>query len=164
MPVRRLNHAVLYVRDADRSAKFYCQVLGMTERMRMGGGRAVFLRSAETENDHDLGLFSLGEAAADSAAGQATVGLYHLAWQVSTLADLADVRARLAELGALVGSSDHSVSKSLYGADPDGLEFEVMWAVPSDRWDEAVMAGASSIKPLHLEQEIERWGADLVSA
>ena len=47
------------------------------------------------------------------------VGLYHLAWEVGTLADLADARERLRAAGALVGQSDHRVSKSLYAKDPD---------------------------------------------
>ena len=38
---------------------------------------------------------------------------------------------RLRGLGALTGASDHGVSKSLYGRDPDGNEFEVMWEVPA---------------------------------
>ena len=44
------------------------------------------------------------------------------------------MRERLVAMGALVGESDHGVSKSLYGHDPDGIEFEVLWTVPSDAW------------------------------
>jgi catechol-2,3-dioxygenase len=164
MPVRRLNHAVLYVRDAQRSSAFYRQALGMEERMQLAGGRAVFLRSAGTDNDHDLGLFSVGDEAGPTTAGRASVGLYHLAWQVGTLAELVEVRDRLQEQGCMVGSSDHSVSKSLYATDPDGIEFEVMWAVPQQAWDEALLAAAQRILPLDLDVEIARWGADLASA
>ena len=62
------------------------------------------------------------------------VGLYHLAWQVDTITDLAEMRERLLRLGALVGESDHGVTKSLYAKDPDGNEFEVMWMVPREQW------------------------------
>lgn len=41
------------------------------------------------------------------------------------------MRERLIQMHALVGESDHGVSKSLYGKDIDGIEFEVMWAVPA---------------------------------
>ena len=160
MTVTRLNHAVLYVRDASRSAAFYTDVMGFTTVMEMGGGQAVFLRAGGSTNDHDLGLFSVGDAAAASPAGRGAVGLYHLAWEVGTLAELAMLQERLANAGALVGASDHSSTKSLYAKDPDGIEFEVCWVVPASRLDAAVEAGKSSIRPLDLAREIERYGAD----
>lgn len=160
MTVTRLNHAVLYVRDASRSAAFYTDVMGFTTVMEMGGGHAVFLRAGGSTNDHDLGLFSVGDAAAASPAGRGAVGLYHLAWEVGTLAELAALQEGLANAGALVGASDHSSTKSLYAKDPDGIEFEVCWVVPASRLDAAVEAGKSSIRPLDLAREIERYGAD----
>jgi len=129
MPIKRLNHAVLYVTDAKASAAFYTDVLGFTVAASMGD-QAFFLRADGSDNDHDLGLFTVGPRAAPTHA----VGLYHLAWQVHTLEELAAMRARLLEAGALVGESDHGVSKSLYAKDPDGIEFEVMWAVPRAEW------------------------------
>jgi len=128
--VRRLNHAVLYVRDARRAGDFYKEALGFEVAGEMGGGAAVFMRAAGTENDHDLGLFSLGPSAPLPEQGR--VGLYHLAWEVGTIEDLVVMRERLVRMGALVGESDHGVSKSLYARDVDGIEFEVMWAVPFD--------------------------------
>src|ERR1700741_1531496 len=129
MGIRRLNHAVLYVRDVGRSVAFYRDVVGFQvvhER-----ATAAFLRAAESDNDHDLGLFAVrGNAPHTNGT---TVGLYHLAWSVSTLPELATFASRLSDAGALVGSSDHAVSKSLYGKDPDGLEFEISWFVPRDR-------------------------------
>jgi hypothetical protein len=94
---------------------------------------AAFLRAPSSTNDHDLGLFEIGSAAGASAAGRSTVGLYHLAWEVETLADLAEIGARLTERGALVGATDHATTKALYAKDPDGIELEVMWLVPADR-------------------------------
>ena len=161
MAIHRLNHAVLYVRDVDRSVTFYRDVLGFTPIDGMAGLRgAAFLRAPESTNDHDLGLFEIGAAAAPSGAGRSTVGLYHLAWEVDTLADLEALATKLAEAGALVGSSDHSTTKSLYGQDPDGLEFEIAWIVPADQLDAAALAGRSSIRPLDLRREIERYGAN----
>ena len=130
MAIRRLNHAVLYVRDATRAAAFYREVLGF-EVVADLGGQAVFLRADGSDNDHDLGLFSVGER--PSAPAHAP-GLYHLAWQVPTIEDFLAMRARLLEAGALVGESDHGVSVSLYARDLDGIEFEVMWATPRDAW------------------------------
>jgi catechol-2,3-dioxygenase len=132
--ITRLNHAVLYVRDAQRAARFYRDVLGFVVAAQMGD-RAVFMRtSAATENNHDLGLFSIGEGAPGPTQGR-QVGLYHLAWEVETLPELAQVRDALLAADALVGTNDHGVSLSLYATDPDGNEFEVFWPVPREEWE-----------------------------
>jgi catechol-2,3-dioxygenase len=162
MGINRLNHAVLYVRDAERTAAFYEDVLGFS-RVTMGAQvipGAVFLQAPGSTNDHDLGVFTIGAGAGPSTAGRATVGLYHLAWEVDTLDDLDRLAEALAARGALVGASDHSTTKSLYAKDPDGLEFEVAWVVPADRLDDATLAGRSTIRPLDLEAEKARYGAD----
>ena len=161
MGITRLNHAVLYVSDLRRSVDFYSNVLGF-DRVDMTPDRfagAAFLRAAGSTNDHDLGLFAVGAGAAPSAAGRGAVGLYHLAWSVGTLPELAIFAERLAEVGALVGSSDHGVSKSLYGKDPDGLEFEIVWLVPADLLDEQALAARKRIGPLDLAREKQRYGA-----
>jgi catechol-2,3-dioxygenase len=77
-----------------------------------------------------------------------SVGLYHLAWEVPTIEDLANAAGVLSAAGALGGASDHGVSKSLYGHDPDGNEFEIMWRVPRDWGD---MENEAGIAPLDLE-------------
>ena len=159
MPVQRLNHAVLYVRDVERSSAFYRDLLGFRVKVEIPG-RAVFLQAEGSTNDHDLGLFAIGDRAGDSEAGRRTVGLYHLAWEVDTLADLRELSDRLRRAGALVGASDHSTTKSLYGQDPDGLEFEVAWIVPADRLDDAALAGRAGIRPLDLDREIAHFGAE----
>jgi catechol-2,3-dioxygenase len=158
MAIRQLNHAVLFVRDAERTATFYQDVLGFEVTHRMPG-RGVFLRAAGSANDHDVAFFTIGSRAEPSTAGRSTVGLYHLAWEVETLGDLAALRERLAEAGALVGETDHSVSKSLYARDPDGLEFEIMWGVPVESLPEGVEPG---IEPLDLAAELARYGPDTV--
>lgn len=159
MPVQRLNHAVLYVRDIQRSVAFYREALGFTPVAGMAGLRgAVFLRAPGSSNDHDLGLFEIGPAAGDSGAGRSTVGLYHLAWEVDTLDELDAVAAKLRELGALTGASDHSTTKALYAKDPDGLEFEVSWLLPADLIDDAALAGRASIRPLDIAAEKARYG------
>jgi len=159
MAVRRLNHAVLYVSDVSRSVAFYREMLGFEVRTEIPG-RAAFLRAPDSANDHDLGLFQIGPAA--RAAGPQP-GLYHLAWEVGTLSDLAESRGRLAAGGALVGASDHRVSKSLYARDPDGIEFEVMWRVPASDWEHE-MAKGDMIAPLDLEGELARWGGQVTGA
>jgi catechol-2,3-dioxygenase len=155
IPVARLNHAVLYVRDASTAADFYSRVFGFEVVESAFGGRAVFMRSAGGDNHHDLGLFSVGPDAPRAPRG--STGLYHLAWEVPTIDDLASAARVLSEAGALGGASDHGVSKSLYGADPDGNEFEIMWRVPREAWGEYADKGA--VMPLDLDAEVRRWGA-----
>jgi catechol-2,3-dioxygenase len=156
IPVRRLNHAVLFVRDAKVAADFYARVFGFEVVGSEMGGQAVFMRAAGGDNHHDLGLFSVGPDAPRPARG--AVGLYHLAWEVPTIDDLADAARVLSDASALRGASDHGVSKSLYGADPDGNEFEIMWRVPREAWGEFEKRGA--VMPLDLEAERRRWGAE----
>jgi len=156
MPVTRLNHAVLYVRDVEASVAFYASTLGFKTVMSFPG--AAFLQASGSTNDHDLGLFQIGAQAGDSGAGRTTVGLYHLAWEVDTLDELAATRQRLIDAGALVGATDHGTTKALYAKDPNGIEFEVSWLVPADLLTEEVLASRDKMSPLNLEAEIERFG------
>ena len=154
--IRRLNHAVLYVIDARRSAKFYGDVLGFSVVQEAAGGRAVFVRAEGSTNHHDLGLFSIGNTAQRARQHAAVhVGLYHLAWQVDTIDELAIIRRRMIESGSFGGESDHGVSKSVYGHDPDGIEFEVMWMVPESDWGRYAVDAV--VAPLDLAAEISRW-------
>jgi catechol-2,3-dioxygenase len=153
IPVTRLNHAVLFVSDVDRSAGFYQRILGFQEVETIPGA-AVFMRGAHSENHHDLAVM---RAAGQGPARQGAVGLYHLAWQVETIEDLVEAAVTLSEAGALVGMSDHGVSKSLYARDPDGIEFEVMWEVPREQWGDA--ATQPMTLPLDLAKELQRYGA-----
>lgn len=163
MPVRRLNHAVLFVRDVERSVEFYSEVLGFAPIEGMDGLKgAAFLRAPASTNDHDLGLFEIGAAAGPSGAGQTSVGLYHLAWEVETLADLAGIAAALQARGALVGATDHATTKALYAKDPDGLELEVSWLVPADLLTPEILGRRDRLSPLDLQAEIEAFGADTV--
>lgn len=146
--VQRLNHAVLYVGNVLRSVDFYVRHLGFEVAYQMPG--AAFLRSAASTNDHDLGLFEIGVNQPGPEVGRK--GLYHLAWQVDTIDDLAAIRATLLNDGALVGQSDHGASKSLYAKDPDDLEFEVMWATPLRN-----RPSGAGVARLDLDSEVDRW-------
>ena len=152
IPVQHLNHAVLYVRDAAQSAAFYRDVFGFRPVAEFPG--AAFLRAEGSTNHHDLGLFSVGPNAPGPEPGR--VGLYHLAWEVASITDLATARDTLQRVGAYVGESDHGATKSIYGHDPDGNEFEVMWMVPRDEWGDH--EHDAPVAPLDLDAEIARHG------
>lgn len=154
MPVTRMNHAVLYVRDVARTVAFYGDVFDFRVKFEIAG-QAAFLQAPASQNDHDLGIFQIGLDAGPSQAGRSTVGLYHIAWEVDTLDELERIAGKLSAAGSLVGASDHGTTKALYAHDPDGLEFEVCWLVPADRLP--VQADAIT-KPLDLAAEKARYG------
>ena len=161
MAIFRLNHAVLYVRDLEQTVAFYRDVLGFERIDGMtpeGFAGAAFLRAPDSTNDHDLGVFEIGAAAGPSLAGRQTVGLYHLAWEVDTLDELEATAARLSQAGALVGASDHGTTKSLYGKDPNGLEFEIVWIIPAELLDDEARDKRARISPLDLDKEKQRYG------
>jgi catechol-2,3-dioxygenase len=118
IPVTRLNHAVLFVRDLDRAVDFYHRVFGF-EVIFSSPSQAAFLRAQGSANHHDLGLFATASSAPRPLRG--APGLYHLAWEVPTIEDLAAARTTLAQHGALQGQSDHGATKSLYGSDPEAM-------------------------------------------
>jgi catechol-2,3-dioxygenase len=156
--ITRLNHAVLYVRDARVHQRFYEDILGFETVVADPAGAFVFMRAGESQNHHDAVFFTVGPGASASDAGRGSVGLYHIGWEVATLAELDEMRGRLDACGALVGASDHGGNLSIYARDPDGLEFEVMWLVPRSEWGEAETEAL--IRPLDLSAAIDRFGAD----
>jgi catechol-2,3-dioxygenase len=158
MPIQRLSHVVLWVSNASRTAAFYEEILDFRVVASTRGGRSIFMQAPDSSNDHDLGLFEIGDGAGPSTAGRETVGMYHIAWEVDSLLELGRIGQALAERGALVGATNHGTTKSLYAQDPDGLEFEVQWLLPADSItaeDRAIIQGL----PLDLASEIERFGA-----
>ena len=152
IPVSRLNHAVLFVRDLPSVVAFYERAFGFEVISEMPG-KAAFLRAKNSANHHDLGLFT---TPSQKRAPLGSPGLYHLAWEVPTINDLARAKITLSEFGALVGESDHGATKSLYGRDPDGNEFEVMWLVPRDQWGDHEHSAQTA--HLDLKRELERHG------
>ncbi len=158
MSIAGLNHAVLYVRDAKRTAAFYIDNLDFTIAYEVPNG--AFLRAPDSQNDHDLALFGIGNRAGAPTAGRSTVGLYHLAWEVGTLGALREYARRLAVAGAVVGATDHHTTKGVYAKDPDGLEFELTWVVPP----ELLPPEPPVMRALDLDSEIARYGADTPGA
>ena len=154
MSITGMNHAVLYVRDSARHRAFYEEVLGFVTVIETPG-QFAFMRAPRSNNHHDIAFFSIGAGAGPSAAGSETVGMYHLAWEVETLGDLMEMQQRLDAAGVIKGSSDHGPNTSLYCTDPDGLEFEVMWLVPADRWGDE--EHEAIVRPLDLAAEAQRF-------
>lgn len=149
----RLNHAVLFVTNLEQAVRFWTQAFDMEVAAREPRANAAFLRLRRSGNHHDLGLFGLGSAAVPKP--KRAVGLYHLAWQVDTIEELEQARMTLVDLDAYTGESSHGATKSIYGVDPDGNEFEVMWMLPRAEW--GIYEHAAPVHRLDLASELHRW-------
>ena len=149
----RLNHAVLFVADLERAERFYTEVFGMVVAAREPRANAAFLRLPRSGNHHDLGLFGVGSG--DGPKRPGAIGLYHLAWQLDTIDELTEARQTLIDADAYTGESSHGATKSVYGADPDGNEFEIMWMLPREAWGE--YENSAPIERLDLDAEVARW-------
>lgn len=155
MEIKELGHVVLYVRDVQRSAAFYRDVLGWRQIVPEPAERAhvpiAAFSAPSGRTHHELLLIEVGPDAAAMPAGR-RLGMYHFGLKVGDTDDeLRDALRRLNETGTpVLGASDHTVSHSLYIADPDGNEIELYVDVPGVDWrnDPALMA--APIKPLRL--------------
>lgn len=149
MQVKELGHLVLYVRDLQRSAAFYRDVLGWTQIGKVGlGSPAVAFSSGRTH--HELLLIEVGDSAAPIPAGR-RIGLYHFGLKVGDSDDeLREALATIRSAGVeIVGASDHTVTHSLYIKDPDGNEIELYVDMPGVEWSDPA-AVLSPVKPLAL--------------
>jgi catechol 2,3-dioxygenase len=153
--VKELGHIVLYVRDIDRSSRFYREVLGWRQILPEPGRTAqlpmAMFSAPSGRTHHELLLIEVGEDAAAQPQGK-RVGLYHFGLKVGDSDDeLREALASLRKAGATVmGASDHTVTHSLYIADPDGNEIELYVDMPEVDWRSDPTLIAAPIKPLRL--------------
>jgi catechol 2,3-dioxygenase len=126
-----LGHVNLFVRDAERSKKWYEDVLGLhTYEYRPGW--AAFM-SADREQSHEVALMQLGPQAPLQEKGQ--VGLNHMAWRLDSLADLKEFYQHLKDINVPIGRvADHGISLGIYLRDPDGNGVEVYYEMPRAEW------------------------------
>ena len=148
MEVKELGHIVLYVRDMERSRRFYGDVLGWKEVARLGGQGAVF---SSGRTHHELLLLEVGAQAAPIQPGP-RVGMYHFGLKIGeTDEELRTALNELLEAGVKVnGSADHTVTHSLYIEDPDGNEIELYIDVQPERWREDPEAIVAPPRALRL--------------
>jgi catechol 2,3-dioxygenase len=148
MEVKELGHIVLYVRNLERSRRFYGEVLGWNEVARFGQQGAVF---SSGRTHHELLLLEVGPNATPIPPAP-RVGMYHFGLKIGETDE--ELRAALDELVAagatIIGSADHTVTHSLYIEDPDGNEIELYIDVQPERWREDPQAIVASPRALHL--------------
>ena len=143
-----LGHVVFYVRDLERSVKFYTEAVGLGLRGMIFNGRGALLSGGSTH--HELLLIHVGEAQGPLRGKR--IGLYHVGWKVGDcIEDLKVCHNRLNELEYPVdGLSDHSVSQSIYLRDPDGNELELYVDNPDYDWSSDDSWMEAPVKPLSL--------------
>ena len=148
MKAAYLGHVVFYVEDLERSLAFYRDLLGFQEVGRIFGGAAAALTSGRTH--HELLLIEVGQA--QRPARGRRLGLYHIGIKIGdSLEDLREAKAELERAGIEIsGMSDHTVSQSLYLADPDGNEVELYVDADPAIWKQNPAAVVAPIKPLKL--------------
>jgi catechol 2,3-dioxygenase len=148
MEVKELGHIVLYVRDLERSRRFYGEVLGWREVIRMGTSAALF---SSGRTHHELLLLEVGEGAAPVSEGR-RVGLYHFGLKIGeTDEELSEaIRVLREENVSIIGTADHTVTHSVYITDPDGNEIELYIDVQPERWREDPSAIVAPVRPLRL--------------
>ena len=150
MVVHELGHLVLYVRDVQRSRRFYRDVLGWKELDAGGDGLPIALFSSGRTH-HELLLIEVGPDATPIPRGR-RVGMYHFGLKVGESDDeLREVLATLRKHEVpVLGATDHGVTHSLYIADPDGNEIELYIDVQPARWKEDPQAILAPPRPLRL--------------
>ncbi len=131
-----LDHVNIFVRNAERSHRWYVDVLALHTQdtftsPETGRLRAAFL-STDPDHAHDIALFEVGEDAAGQQKGQ--VGLSHVAWRMASLDDFGTMYQRLKDKGIAPRVVDHTVSIGAYFSDPDGNGLEVYYELPRSQW------------------------------
>jgi catechol 2,3-dioxygenase len=132
MPIERVGHVVIKMRDLEAAKRFYRDILGMKitdEREGFG----VFFRFHDYH--HDIAVFKVGEDAAAPQKNQ--VGLAHIALVADSFDTVKAMYKRLQDHNVpIVRTVDHGITKSVYFQDPEGNELEIYCEVPEVKWQE----------------------------
>jgi catechol 2,3-dioxygenase len=125
-PGTDIGTVTLRVSDADRSLRWYCDMMGMEliertpERLSLGAGGKAFL-FLDVRPDATPRI-------------EETTGLHHVAILVPDRASLGGALVRIAATGVRLGASDHLVSEALYIWDPDNNGLEIYRDRPREEW------------------------------
>ena len=125
--VRGLGEIALRVNNLDAMQKFYQQIIGLPLMTR--DANCAFFKIAEGFGGHTqvLALFDRSEKPGYRGPNAATSTIDHIAFEID-LADFANEKKRLEELGFRVETAEHAWVhwRSLYVTDPEGNLVELV--------------------------------------
>ncbi|MGH3637253.1 MAG: VOC family protein [Mycobacterium sp.] len=127
-----VSHIDLTVSDVEKSADWYCEVLGLRRMRRADLDNRIMIMLIQQETGLVIGLNQHNEPTADRF-DEHSPGLDHLGFGVGERADLDEREARLTELGvehSPVTDSGSGSGAALVFRDPDNIQLEFWWTRP----------------------------------
>jgi catechol 2,3-dioxygenase-like lactoylglutathione lyase family enzyme len=121
MQLEGIDHVALAVRDVERSANWYVDVLGFERQYQeVWGGIPTFIGKGNTA----IALFPLRDSDSKSPARSSGIRMLHLAFRANR-ENFLGAQQELKKRGIKFEFQDHEISYSIYFSDPDGHELEI---------------------------------------
>jgi catechol 2,3-dioxygenase-like lactoylglutathione lyase family enzyme len=121
MELEGIDHVAVGVREVERSAKWYIDVLGF-ERLHEGmwDGVPTFIGKGNT----GIALFPANPDAKSTRSTGRDLRMLHLAFRANRK-NFLSAREELKRRGIKFEFQDHEISHSIYFRDPDGNQLEI---------------------------------------
>ena len=121
MQLEGIDHVALAVRDVERSANWYVDVLGFERQYQeVWGGIPTFIGKGNTA----IALFPLRDSDSKSPARSSGTCMLHLAFRANR-ENFLGAQQELKKRGIKFEFQDHEISHSIYFSDPDGHQLEI---------------------------------------
>jgi catechol 2,3-dioxygenase-like lactoylglutathione lyase family enzyme len=121
MQLEGIDHIALTVRDVERSAQWYIEVLGFERRYDgMWNGIPTFIGKGNTA----IALFPAKSHATSGPSSREDIRMLHLAFRANHK-NFISAQQELKRRGTKFEFQDHEISHSIYFSDPDGHQLEI---------------------------------------
>jgi catechol 2,3-dioxygenase-like lactoylglutathione lyase family enzyme len=134
MNIRKIHHVAYRCKDAKETVEWYGRHLGMKFVLAIAEDQVpsthepdpymhVFL---DAGGGNVLAFFELPKSAAMGRDGNTPAWVQHIAFEVGTVQELEETKAKLEAAGiSVIGVTDHTIFKSIYFHDPNGHRVEL---------------------------------------